>query len=412
MNTSVSLEQQRIAALEEAGPFFSAVETTAEKNTLKIVNAFRQHRVSDYHFRGTTGYGYNDIGRDTLDLVWATVFCAEKALVRSQFASGTHALSSVLFGILRAGDELLAVTGTPYDTMRTVIGYARSTPGSLKEMGISYREIPMLKTGVDLPAVIDAIGPNTRMVLIQRSRGYSMRKPLSIADIAAVCANVKKKKPDCICFVDNCYGEFVEEQEPTGNGADIIAGSLIKNPGGGIAPSGGYVAGRSDLVDLAAARLTAPGIGSAVGASLVDNRLLYQGLFLAPHVVCQALKSALFAAALFAKLGYATVPALDESRSDIIQAINLGTPEKMLAFCRGLQQYSPVDAYVTPEAGDMPGYDHQIVMAGGTFVQGSSIELSADGPIRPPYTLYLQGGTTFEHARIGIMGAAAALEKL
>lgn len=410
-NPELNLEELRFAALQEARPYFAAIEEIAETNTRKVLEAFRQHRISDYHFRGTTGYGYGDVGRDTLDLVWATVFGAEKALVRSQFASGTHALSSVLFGILRSGDELLAATGTPYDTMQTVIGQVRSTPGSLKELGVAYREIPMLESGVDLKSLAEGIRDNTRMVLIQRSRGYSMRKPLSIKNIAEICAVVKKKKPDCLCFVDNCYGEFVETQEPTDNGADIMAGSLIKNPGGGLAPTGGYVAGKASLVDLAAARLTAPGIGSAVGSSLVDNRLLYQGLFLAPHVVGQALKSALFAAALFTRMGYPTVPALTESRSDIIQAIELGSPEKMIAFCRGLQRFSPVDAYVTPEPGAMPGYDHQIIMAGGTFVQGSSIELSADGPIRSPYTMYLQGGTTFEHALLGIMGAAAELEE-
>jgi cystathionine beta-lyase family protein involved in aluminum resistance len=400
------------AALAQAQPFFAGVDEISARNTARVLAAFRSHQVSEYLFRTTTGYGYGDSGRERLEAVWADLCGAEKALVRTQFVSGTHALACVLFGILRPGDELLAVTGTPYDTMQTVVGHAVHTPGSLKECGVSYQEIPMTQAGVDIAAIAGYIRKNTRMVLIQRSRGYSLRKPLAIEEIRQVCAEVKRHKPDCICFVDNCYGEFVEITEPTAAGADIMAGSLIKNPGGGIAPSGGYIAGKTELVNMAAYRLTAPGLGGELGATLADSRLLYQGLFLAPHVVAQAIKGAIFAAFLFNLLGYKTVPKPDEIRSDIIQAIELGSPEKMVAFCQGLQQYSPVDAHVKPVPGPMPGYSDQVIMAGGTFIQGSSIELSADGPLRPPYIVYLQGGLTFEHAMLGILGAANAIANI
>lgn len=396
-------------ALEQARPLFAAVDEMAEQNTAKVLKAFRNHQVSEYLFRTTTGYGYGDSGRERLEAVWAELCSAEKALVRTQFVSGTHALACVLFGILRPGDELLAITGAPYDTMQTVIGYSVDTPGSLKECGISYKELPMTQDGVNIEAIGGHIRSNTKIALIQRSRGYSLRKPLSINEIKAVCAEIKRHKPDCICFVDNCYGEFVNILEPTAVGADIMAGSLIKNPGGGIAPSGGYIAGKSDLVNMAAYRLTAPGLGAELGATLADIRLLYQGLFLAPHVVAQSLKGAIFAAVLFNLLGYKTLPEPNDVRSDIIQAIELGSPEKMIAFCQGLQQYSPVDAHVRPVPGPMPGYTDQVIMAGGTFIQGSSIELSADGPLRPPYIVYLQGGLTFEHAMLGILGAASAI---
>lgn len=396
-------------ALETARPLFAVVDDIAEQNTAKVLKAFRNHQVSEYLFRTTTGYGYGDSGRERLESVWAELCGAEKALVRTQFVSGTHALACVLFGLLRSGDELLAVTGAPYDTMQTVIGYKVHTPGSLKECGIGYQELPMNPEGVNIAAIAGHMRKNTKMALIQRSRGYSLRKPLSIAEIKAVCAEIKRHNPECICFVDNCYGEFVDILEPTAVGADIIAGSLIKNPGGGIAPSGGYIAGKSDLVNMAAYRLTAPGLGGELGASLADSRLLYQGLFLAPHVVAQSLKGAIFAAVLFDLLGYKTLPQADEIRSDIIQAIELGSPEKMIAFCQGLQQYSPVDAHVRPVPGPMPGYTDQVIMAGGTFIQGSSIELSADGPLRSPYIVYLQGGLTFEHAMLGILGAASAI---
>lgn len=394
------------AALAEVQPVFAALEATARDNTAKVLDAFRRHQVADFHFRTTTGYGYGDAGRDKLEEVWAEVCGAERALVRSHFVSGTHALAAVLFGILRPGDELLAVTGSPYDTMQSVIGYPKPVPGSLADFGISYREIPLKGDEVDAEALAAAVTARTKVALIQRSRGYSLRPPLSVAAIGRACDQVRRLNPQCVCFVDNCYGEFVEACEPTAVGVDIMAGSLIKNPGGGIAPAGGYIAGRAALVEQAACRLTAPGIGSELGASLADNRLLFQGLFLAPHVVCQALKGAIFAAKLFADLGYQTWPHFAQPRSDIIQAIELGSAAKMVAFCRGLQRWSPVDAHVRPEPSALPGYSDQVVMAGGTFVQGSSIELSADGPLRPPFAVYLQGGLTFEHAVLGILGAA------
>lgn len=398
--------------LEQASPLFAKIDEIAEQNTARVLAAFRNQQISEYLFRTTTGYGYGDSGRERLEAVWAELCGAEKALMRTQFVSGTHALACVLFGLLRPGDELLAVTGAPYDTMQTVIGHAVHTPGSLKECGVSYQEIPMNQGGVNLDLIAQSINNNTKIALIQRSRGYSLRKPLSISEIRAVCAEIKKHKADCICFVDNCYGEFVDTVEPIAAGADIMAGSLIKNPGGGLAPSGGYIVGKSDLVEMASYRLTAPGLGGNLGASLADSRLLYQGLFLAPHVVAQSLKGAIFAAILFELLGYKTLPRFDELRSDIIQAVELGSPEKMLAFCQGLQEYSPVDAHVRPIPGPMPGYTDQVIMAGGTFIQGSSIELSADGPLRPPYIIYLQGGLTFEHAMLGILGAANAIDRI
>jgi cystathionine beta-lyase family protein involved in aluminum resistance len=396
-------------AMEQAQPLFAKIDAISETNTARVLASFRNQQVSEYLFRTTTGYGYGDSGRERLEAVWAELCGAEKALVRTQFVSGTHALSCVLFGLLRPGDELVALTGAPYDTMQTVIGQAVHTPGSLKECGITYQEIPMRAEGIDLASIPRYITNNTKMVLIQRSRGYSLRKPLTVEEIRVACAEVKKHNPNCICFVDNCYGEFVDNVEPTAAGADIMAGSLIKNPGGGLAPSGGYIAGKTELVEMASYRLTAPGLGGNLGASLADSRLLYQGLFLAPHVVAQALKGAVFAAIVFDLLGYKTLPHFDERRSDIIQAIELGSPEKMIAFCQGLQEFSPVDAYVKPIPGPMPGYTDQVIMAGGTFIQGSSIELSADGPLRPPYIIYLQGGLTFEHASLGILGAANAI---
>lgn len=402
----LAIRKQALAAVQ---PFFTVVDEISEKNTVKVLNAFRKHKVADYHFRTTSGYAYNDAGREKLEAVWADICGAEKALVRTQFVSGTHALATVLFGILRPGDELLSLTGAPYDTMQTVIGHTCSSPGSLKEFDIDYSELPMIDSGVDMDNIAAAMKPNTKMVLIQRSRGYSMRAPLTIDEIAHICSHVKSIKSDCVCFVDNCYGEFVDSLEPTAAGADIMAGSLIKNPGGGIAPTGGYIAGKKHLVEQAAYRMTAPGIGDEVGASLVDNRLLFQGFFMAPHTTAQAVKGAIFAAAFFSLLGYNTLPQPETRRSDIIQAIELGSPEKMVAFCQGLQKFSPIDAHVRPEPSAMPGYKDAVIMAAGTFIQGASIELSADGPMRPPYIVYLQGGLTFEHAMIGSMGAGTEL---
>ena len=398
--------------LAESQELFAHVDAIAEENTLKVLDAMRECKVSDAHFNTTSGYAYDDIGRSKLEELYAKIFGAERALVRTQFVSGTHALATVLFGILRPGDELVSLTGKPYDTMQTVIGYDNPSPGSLKEFGVLYNELPMIGGKVDMEGIKNVITDKTKMVEIQRSRGYSMRNPLSIADIKAICAEVHRLKPDCICFVDNCYGEFVDTLEPTQVGADIMAGSLIKNPGGGIAPTGGYIVGRDKLVELASYRLTAPGMGDELGASLANNRLLFQGLFLAPHVVAQSIKGAIFAAGMFARLGYKTLPLPTDVRGDIIQAIELGSAEKMVAFCGGIQKYSPVDSYAAPEPWDMPGYADKIIMAAGTFVQGASIEFSADGPMREPYNVYLQGGLTFEHAVIGIMGAAQAIEDL
>ena len=398
--------------LQESEPLFKKVEAIAEANTLKVLDAMRECKVSDSHFNTTSGYAYDDIGRGKLEELYARIFGAERALVRTQFVSGTHALATVLFGILRPGDELVSLTGKPYDTMQTVIGYDNPAPGSLKEFGIKYKELPMEEGKVVVDNINHIVSKDTKLALIQRSRGYSMRNPLSIEDIKEITAEVHRINPDCICFVDNCYGEFVDVLEPTQVGADIMAGSLIKNPGGGIAPTGGYIAGKDKLVELASYRLTAPGMGDELGASLSNNRLLFQGLFLAPHVVSQAIKGAIFAAGMFAKLGYKTLPLPEDVRGDIIQAIELGSAEKLIAFCGGIQKYSPVDSFATPEPWDMPGYADQVIMAAGTFVQGASIEFSADGPLRAPYNVYLQGGLTFEHAVIGIMGAAQAIEDL
>ncbi|WP_270400260.1 aminotransferase class I/II-fold pyridoxal phosphate-dependent enzyme [Mitsuokella multacida] len=409
MSFSKKITDLKREVLKESEPLFAHIEDVAEANTLKVLDAMRECRVSDAHFNTTTGYAYDDIGRGKLEELYAKIFGAERALVRTQFVSGTHALATVLFGILRPGDELVSLTGKPYDTMQTVIGYDNPSPGSLKEFGVLYHELPMVAGKVDMAHIKDVITDKTKMVEIQRSRGYSMRSPLSIENIRAITAEVHRIKPDCICFVDNCYGEFVDYEEPTQAGADIMAGSLIKNPGGGIAPTGGYIVGRDDLVELASYRLTAPGMGDELGASLSNNRLLFQGLFLAPHVVSQAIKGAIFAAGMFAKLGYKTLPLPTEVRGDIIQAIELGSADKLIAFCGGIQKYSPVDSFAAPEPWDMPGYADKIIMAAGTFVQGASIEFSADGPLREPYNVYLQGGLTFEHAIIGIMGAAQAV---
>lgn len=409
MSFSKKITDLKREVLKESEPLFAHIEDVAEANTLKVLDAMRECRVSDAHFNTTTGYAYDDIGRGKLEELYAKIFGAERALVRTQFVSGTHALATVLFGILRPGDELVSLTGKPYDTMQTVIGYDNPSPGSLKEFGVLYNELPMVAGKVDMAHIKDVITDKTKMVEIQRSRGYSMRSPLSIEDIRAITTEVHRIKPDCICFVDNCYGEFVDYEEPTQAGADIMAGSLIKNPGGGIAPTGGYIVGRDDLVELASYRLTAPGMGDELGASLSNNRLLFQGLFLAPHVVSQAIKGAIFAAGMFAKLGYKTLPLPTEVRGDIIQAIELGSADKLIAFCGGIQKYSPVDSFAAPEPWDMPGYADKIIMAAGTFVQGASIEFSAYGPLRAPYNVYLQGGLTFEHAIIGIMGAAQAV---
>ena len=400
----------RADVINRARGAFAHIDEVAEINTKKVLDAMRACRISDAHFSVSFGYAYSDLGREKLDELYARVFGAERALVRTQFVSGTHALAAVLFGILRPGDQLVSITGAPYDTMQTVIGWAHESVGSLKEFGVGYDELPMRDGRVDLDGIDRIVTAQTKMALVQRSRGYSEREPLSIEDIRTVSARIKAANPNCIVFVDNCYGEFVDRMEPTEvPTVDIMAGSLIKNPGGGLAPTGGYIAGRSDLVEAASYRLTAPGMGDELGASLVSNRLLYQGLFLAPHVVAQALKGAVFAAGIFEGLGYRTFPHFTDARSDVIQAIVLGDADRMKAFARAIQAMSPVDSFAAPEPWDMPGYADQIIMAAGTFVQGASIELSADGPMREPYCIYLQGGLTFEHAALGVMAAAEAV---
>ena len=400
----------RAQVIERAREAFAHMDEVAEFNTRKVLDAMRECRVSDAHFGVSAGYAYSDLGREKLDELYARVFGAERALVRTQFVSGTHALATVLFGILRPGDQLVSITGAPYDTMQTVIGWAHESVGSLKEFGVLYDELPMRDGRVDMDGIERIVTAQTKVALVQRSRGYSEREPLSIDDIRAVSAWIKAANPNCIVFVDNCYGEFVDTVEPTElSTVDIMAGSLIKNPGGGIAPTGGYIAGRSELVEMASYRLTAPGMGDELGASLISNRLLFQGLFLAPHVVAQALKGAVFAAGIFEGLGCRTFPRFTDARSDIIQAIVLGDAERMKAFARAIQAMSPVDSFAAPEPWDMPGYADPIIMAAGTFVQGASIELSADGPMREPYCIYLQGGLTFEHAALGVMAAAEAI---
>lgn len=383
-------------------------EEAALFNTKKVMQAFRNQKVADYYLKSTTGYAYADVGRDTLDLIYAEIFKTEAALVRSQFVSGTHALAVALLGVLKPGDEIVAATGAPYDTMQTIIGYPVCTTGSLVDLGVHYQEVPMSGNVPDLAGICSAMTPTTKLVHIQRSCGYSsIRKTLTVQEIGTICQAVKKINPQCICFVDNCYGEFMEIQEPTEVGADLIAGSLIKNLGGGLAPTGGYIAGRADLVELASYRLTAPGLGGEMGATLGDTaRAFYQGLFLAPHIVLQAVKTSIFAAAVFAELGYVVSPSSQAVRSDIIQAITLNSRQKLCAFCEAIQANSPVDAHVTPVPSAIPGYQDEIIMAAGTFVQGASIELSCDGPLREPYNVYFQGGLTFEHGRIAIIEAA------
>ena len=382
---------------------FQAIDQIAECNQLKVIKAMQEARVSDIHFAATTGYGYNDLGRDTLEEVYAKAFHGEDALVRPQLISGTHALTVALSGNLRPGDEILSPVGKPYDTLEEVIGI-RESVGSLKEFGITYRQVDLLENGeFDYENIRKAINERTKLIEIQRSKGYDTRPTLSVKKIGEVIAFIKNIKPDVICMVDNCYGEFVETIEPTDVGADMIVGSLIKNPGGGLAPIGGYIVGRRDCVERAAYRLTAPGLGKEVGATLGVSQSLYQGLFLAPTVVASALKGAIFAANVYERLGFEVVPNGTESRHDIIQAITFGTPEGVIRFCEGIQAAAPVDSFVTPEPWAMPGYDSDVIMAAGAFVQGSSIELSADAPIKPPYAVYFQGGLTWYHAKLGIL---------
>lgn len=392
---------------EKIRPVVARLQQQTFHNHQKVLAAFTREKVSDYHLKGSTGYGYGDQGREVLEKVMARVLGAETALVRSQIVSGTHAIALALFGVLRPGDELMNVTGDPYDTLEEVIGLKGKAAGSLTDWGVTYRQVELLPDGLpDLETIKKSISSKTKMVAIQRSRGYSWRPSLNIRRLKEFITVIKEIKKDVVVFVDNCYGELVEAQEPTEVGADLIAGSLIKNLGGGLAPTGGYVAGREDLVKLAANRWTAPGIGASVGASLDLNRLLFQGLFLAPHIVGEALQGGVFTSALFSELGFQVSPKYDEQRTDLIQVIKLGNKELLRAFCRGLQQASPVDAHVIPEPWAMPGYQDQVIMAGGTFIQGATIELSADGPMREPYTVYFQGGLCREHVKSGALLAA------
>ena len=389
--------------LDALAPRFAQIDETAEYNQLKVIWAMQAASVSEACLLGTTGYGYNDLGRDTLESVYADVFRTEDALVRPQITCGTHALALALMSNLRPGDELLSPVGKPYDTLEEVIGI-RPSRGSLAEYGITYRQVDLLpEGGFDYEGIRAAINGKTRLVAIQRSKGYQTRPTLSVARIGELISFVKQIKPDVLVMVDNCYGEFVETTEPSEVGADMVVGSLIKNPGGGLAPIGGYIAGKRECVENAACRLTSPGLAKEVGASLGILPAFYQGLFLAPTVTASALKGAIFAANIYEKLGFAVVPDGSESRHDIIQAVTFGSPEGVIAFCEGIQAAAPVDSFVKPEPWDMPGYDSKVIMAAGAFVAGSSIELSADGPIAPPYAVYFQGGLTFPHAKLGIL---------
>lgn len=398
-------------AEKETHEVFRRIDAIAERNTRKVMEAFQDNRVSDSCFAGTTGYGYDDLGRETLDKIYAQVFGAEAALVRINFVNGTHALTAAMFATVKPGDTILAATGMPYDTLRSAIGISGSCHGSLKFYGIDYAQVDLRADGTPDIEGIKAAASDKKVttVMIQRSRGYEDRPALTVEQIGEICAAVKSVDPSAVIMVDNCYGEFTDVIEPTDVGADLIAGSLIKNPGGGIAPTGGYIAGRKELVDRAAMRLTTPGIGGECGSTLGNNRLLYQGLFMAPHTVAQALKTAVFCAAMMKRLGIGSSPAADEKRSDIIQMIRLGSEENMRRFCLGIQAGAPVDSYVTPEPWAMPGYDCPVIMAAGAFIQGSSIELSADGPVRPPYIAYMQGGLTYESGKLGIMMAVSAM---
>lgn len=382
---------------------FLQFDETAEYNQLKVIKAMQENRVSEGCFNYVSGYGYNDMGRDTLEAVYASAFHTEAALVRPQITCGTHALALALSANLRPGDELLSPVGKPYDTLEEVIGI-RPSNGSLAEYGVTYRQVELPEDGYfDYPAIEAALNERTKLVTIQRSKGYQTRPSYSVEKIGELIAFIKKRRPDVICMVDNCYGEFVERIEPSDVGADMIVGSLIKNPGGGLAPIGGYIAGREDLIGNCACRLTSPGLGKEVGASLGVMQSFYQGFFLAPTVVCGALKGAVFAANIYENLGFPVVPDGRESRHDIIQAVTLGSAEGVIAFCKGIQAAAPVDSHVMPEPWAMPGYDSDVIMAAGAFVQGSSIELSADGPVKPPYAVYFQGGLTWNHAKLGIL---------
>ena len=403
MNTDALISQ----AERDCQPVFAALEENEIKNTRRVLSAFQAEDIATRHFSPTTGYGYDDIGRDALERVFARLFGAECAIVRPSVACGTAALSLCLFGLLLPGDHLLSATGAPYDTMETVIGLSGNAPGNLKEMGVSYSQVEMSEnqTKIDVQGVLDALLPNTKVVLIQRSRGYAWRASLRPEEMAEVIQALHAARPDVFIMVDNCYGEFVTDKEPTHFGADVCVGSLIKNPGGGLAPTGAYLVGAKRAIERIEARLTAPGLGREVGSYAASYQPFYQGLFMAPHTITQALKTAILAARAFELLGMKTTPAFDAPRADIIQAIEMGDPKKLIAFVQGIQAASPIDSNAVPEPWDMPGYTDQVIMAAGTFVAGASIELSADAPMRPPYTVYLQGGLTYAHGKIALRTA-------
>ena len=407
LNEKIAREAE--AAERACAEQFARIDAIALENSRRVLDAFAECRVSDSHFAGTTGYGYDDAGREVIDRLFAKLFGTESALVRHTFANGTHAIATALFALLHRGDALLSVTGAPYDTLRQAV--AGDHPGSLKNAGVEYREVELLPDGSPDRDAIKAKLPGASAVFIQRSKGYTSRRSLSIADIKALCAFVKSEAPEVTIIVDNCYGEFCETAEPTAVGADVAAGSLIKNPGGGIARGGGYIVGSAERIELCADRLTAPGIGLECGATFGFNREILQGLFVAPHVVAQAVKTAVFAAALAERLGYDAFPSSDVPRTDIVQELRFGDADKLLAFCAGIQAASPVDSFVTPVGWAMPGYDCDVVMAAGAFTQGASIELSCDGPMRPPYTAYLQGGVTYESGKLGVVSAFSRMEK-
>ncbi|SIS37389.1 methionine gamma-lyase family protein [Salimicrobium flavidum] len=406
MNKSMHVE-------EELAPYKKMIEDTALYNQEKVLDAFQAKRVSDRHFHSETGYGYDDEGREVLESVYAEIFGAEDALVRPQFVSGTHAISTSFFGILRPGDKLLYVTGAPYDTLEEVIAPSKEGEdnGSLYNYGIAYESLPLKDGQVDVGRFEEVITSRTKMVAIQRSKGYADRPSFTIEEIGEIVREIKKVNPEAVVFVDNCYGEFVEKLEPPEVGADLIAGSLIKNPGGGIVRTGGYIAGRKSLIERCAHRLTAPGLGKGVGSSLSVLQEMYQGIFLAPHIVGEALKGAVFTARYLETEGFATSPSYDEYRTDLIQSVYFDSAEQMIAFCRQIQAASPVNSFVHPEPGPLPGYDNEVIMAAGTFIQGASLELTADGPLRPPYMAFIQGGLTFEHVKIAISRAVKAVWK-
>lgn len=409
-NISDNLLKVAVSCEKDLHEAYASIDSVSEYNQLKILKAMQNEGLSESHFGGTTGYGYNDRGREVLEAIYSEVFECEDSLVRSQIVSGTHAVALCLYGVLRPGDELLSVTGSPYDTLAEVIGLRGRGNGSLKELGVGYRQVELLSDGsIDYEGIKEAVNANTRMVIVQKSRGYSWRNALKVDDIAGIVKCVKSKNQDTVVMVDNCYGEFVEESEPTGVGADLAAGSLIKNPGGGLCRTGGYVAGKEKYVSMAACRLTAPGIGKEGGATLGLTGQFCQGLFLAPRVVAESLKAAVFCARIMSRLGFEVSPKPEEKRGDVVQAVRFESEEQLVAFCQGIQMGAPVDSFVVPQPWEMPGYENKVIMAAGTFVQGSSIEQSCDAPIKHPFTAYVQGGLTLEYARTGIIVAAQNL---